>query len=122
MEFITLADALHLADRLGFYVQDAGLLDSALARPASELFGVDAYPTLASKAAALHQSLIKNHALFDGNKRMAWILLNAFIELNGSELTMTTTEGMDFTLGVADGRYRLEQATALIAQHLGPLQ
>lgn len=121
MEFINLADALHLINRLGFYVKDAGLLDSALARPASEMFGVEAYPSLASKAAALHQSLVKNHALVDGNKRTSWMLLNVFVELNGFELIMDTEEGMDFTLGVAEGRYELEQAAAIIAEHLRAL-
>lgn len=121
MEFVTLVDALHLVHRLGFYVKDAGLLDSALARPASEMFGVEAYPSIELKAAALHQSLVKNHPLVDGNKRTSWLLLNTFLELNDHELLMTTDEGMDFTLGVAEGRYELEAAAGIIRSHLRPL-
>ena len=118
MEFLALSEALHFAQRLGFHVVDHGLLDSALARPASEMFGIDAYPTLELKAAALHQSLIKNHALADGNKRFAWILLNTFLELNGFELVMSEDDAFDLTIGVAEDRYQLPQAADIIRRHL----
>ena len=121
MEFLTLVDALHLVNRLGFYVKDLGLLDSALSRPSSEMFGVEAYPSIEMKAAALHQSLIKNHALVDGDKRTAWVLLNAFLELNGLELTMSTDEAFDFTLGVSQDRYDLGEAARLLSGYLRPL-
>lgn len=121
MDFVTLDDALHLVGKLGFYVKDAGLLDSALSRPKTTLFGDFAYPTLELMAAAMHQSLVKNHALVDGNKRTSWMLLNTFIELNDHELEMTDDEGMDFTLGVAEGRYDIEESAALIKAHLKAL-
>ncbi len=111
-------DALFNVKWLGFYVKDAGLLDSALARPKTTIFGEYAYPTIELMAAAMHQSLVKNHPLVDGNKRTSWLLLNMFIELNGRELEMTTEEGMDFTLGVAESRYDLEAAATIIAEHL----
>lgn len=52
-------------------VRDRGLLASAAARPATTVSGSDAYPTFAEKAAALMHSLARNHALVDGNKRLA---------------------------------------------------
>ena len=113
-------DALFNIKWLGFFVKDAGLLDSALSRPKTTIFGDFAYGTLELMAAAMHQSLIKNHPLVDGNKRTAWLLLNVFLELNGRELIMTTGEGMDFTLGVAESRYSLEAAAEIIASHLTP--
>jgi death on curing protein len=118
MEFLSMEDALFNVKWLGFYVKDAGLLDSALARPKTTVFGEYAYPTIELMAAAMHQSLVKNHPLVDGNKRTSWLLLNMFIELNGRELEMTTEEGMDFTLGVAESRYDLEAAATIIAEHL----
>lgn len=118
MQFLSMEDALFNIKWLGFYVKDAGLLDSALARPMTTLFGEYAYPTIALMAAAMHQSLVKNYPLVDGNKRTSWLLLNVFIELNALELEMTTDEGMDFTLGVAEGRYDLHAAAAIIASHL----
>ena len=67
-------------------VGDYGLLDAAVARPRATAFGVDAYPDLFSKAAALLQSLARNHALIDGNKRTAWASAWTYLYLNGIEL------------------------------------
>lgn len=121
MHYLTLGDAMQVVEALGFKVKDLGLLASALARPAAAIFGHEAYDTIDSKAAAMHQSLIKNHSLIDGNKRTSWFLLNTFLELNDFELHMTTEEGMDFTLGVAEGRYELAEAAAIIKKHLKAL-
>lgn len=67
-------------------VRDYGLLDAAVARPRSTVFGLDAYPDLFTKAAALLQSLARNHALVDGNKRTAWAAAWTFLHINGVEL------------------------------------
>lgn len=67
-------------------VCDYGLLDAAVARPQATVFGVDAYPELWDKAAALLQSLARNHALVDGNKRTAWAAAWTFLYINGIEL------------------------------------
>jgi death-on-curing protein len=63
-------------------VRDMGLLASAAARPATVAFGVEAYEDTWSKAGALHQSLAGNHALLDGNKRLAWVATRVFLDLN----------------------------------------
>ncbi|BBX27393.1 type II toxin-antitoxin system death-on-curing family toxin [Mycolicibacterium alvei] len=67
-------------------VRDYGLLDAAVARPQATVFGVDAYPQVWEKAAALLQSLARNHALIDGNKRTAWASAWTFLHINGIEL------------------------------------
>ncbi|WNG83760.1 type II toxin-antitoxin system death-on-curing family toxin [Mycobacterium sp. ITM-2016-00316] len=67
-------------------VRDYGLLDAAIARPQATVFGVDAYPAIWDKAAALLQSLARNHALVDGNKRTAWAAAWTFLHINGFEL------------------------------------
>ena len=67
-------------------VADYGLLDAAVARPQATAFGVDAYPDRFTKAAALLQSLARNHALVDGNKRTAWAAAWTFLYINGVEL------------------------------------
>jgi death-on-curing protein len=64
-------------------VRDVGLLSSAAARPATEAFGVEAYEDLWTKAGALFQSIVLNHALLDGNKRLAWVATRVFLDLNG---------------------------------------
>jgi prophage maintenance system killer protein len=54
---------------------------SAAARPATSVFGQEAYPDLASKAAALLHSICCNHPLIDGNKRVAWTAVVVFVNL-----------------------------------------
>lgn len=67
-------------------VRDYGLLDAAVVRPQATVFGVDAYPQVWDKAAGLLQSLARNHALVDGNKRTAWAAAWTFLHINGFEL------------------------------------
>jgi death on curing protein len=64
-------------------VRDMGLLSSAAARPATVAFGVEAYEDLWTKAGALLQSLVLNHALIDGNKRLGWVAARVLLDLNG---------------------------------------
>ena len=118
MQYLSLEDALQLIAIAGFYVKDAGLLDSALARPQTSVFGEDAYPTLEVKNAAMTHSVIKNHPMVDGNKRTSWFLLNAFLYINGYLLEMSTEEGLEFTLGVATDQLSLEQAAEKIRSHM----
>ncbi|MEU0632224.1 Fic family protein [Streptomyces sp. NPDC005989] len=88
MQYLTLPELLNLAERLGAAeVRDYGLLDSALARPQASVFGQDAYPDVWQKAAALMESLARNHALVDGNKRIAWYATWVFLHINGHRLS-----------------------------------
>ncbi len=118
IRFLDLEEALGQVAGLGFTVKDVGLLDSAIMRPQASAYGEYAYPNIETMAAAMHQSLVKNHPLIDGNKRTGWLLLISFLLLNDLHLVMTTEEGMDFTLGVAESRYDLEAAATIIAEHL----
>ena len=83
-------------------VRDLGLLASAAVRPAASMFGEEAYADLWSKAAALLHSLANNHALVDGNKRLAWVGTRAFLALNGSSpRPVDVDEAERFMLAVA---------------------
>lgn len=84
-------------------VKDAGLLESALARPATSLMGADAYPSLELKAAAMLHSLVNNHALVDGNKRLGWLATVVFVGFNGARVTLTQGEAFTLVWSVADG-------------------
>ncbi len=117
-EYLELDDALHVVQRLGFHVRDAGLLASALARPATTVFGTDAYSELELKAAALFESLARNHPLIDGNKRTAWTLMVLFLWINGFQHDFDTDSGFDLVIGVAEGRFELEESAAVIRAHL----
>jgi death on curing protein len=105
MIYLTLGELLHVAERtLGeVLVRDHGLLESALARPQTTVFGEDAYPTVEEKAAALLHSLARNHALVDGNKRLALAGTIAFIGMNGWRLTLSNDEAYDLVIAVAAG-------------------
>ena len=106
MIFLDLEDLLHVAERaIGapVEVRDIGLLESAAARPRASAFGADAYPTLHNKAAALLHSIVRNHALVDGNKRLGLAAIIAFYGLNGRRLTMTNDEAYDLVMAVAVG-------------------
>jgi death-on-curing protein len=104
--YLTLPELLHIAERvLGSDppVRDAGLLESAVARPQATAFGADAYPDLDGKAAALLHSLARNHALVDGNKRLALAALIVFYGVNGRRLTLTNDDAYDLVIDVATG-------------------
>lgn len=116
--YLELRDALQAVERLGFHVRDAGLLSSALARPATTVFGADAYATLELKAAALFESLARNHPLIDGNKRLAWTLTVLFLWINGYRHDMPTDTAFDLVLGVARGDIELDAAAAILREHL----
>ena len=106
MIFLELDALLHIAARtLGAdpIVRDHGLLESALARPKASAFGQDAYPDLEHKAAALLHSVARNHALVDGNKRLALAATIVFLGINGRQLTLTNDEAYDLVVAVATG-------------------
>ncbi|WP_218856253.1 type II toxin-antitoxin system death-on-curing family toxin [Nocardioides lianchengensis] len=84
-------------------VRDAGLLESAAARPRTTLFGEDAYPAIETKAAALLHSICRNHALVDGNKRLAWHAATVFLWLNGWRVTLTQDQAFTLVMDVAEG-------------------
>ncbi len=105
--YLRLDEALRIAEAgIGGppLVRDLGLIDSALARPRTNLFGEDAYPTLDEKAAALLQSLALNHGLVDGNKRLAFACTSVFLTLNGAPLALGESEAYDLVMAVAAGR------------------
>lgn len=107
MIYLALTEVLHVAERtLGpkVFVRDHGLLESALARPQATAFGADAYESLEEKAAALLHSLARNHALVDGNKRLALAAMIAFLGLNGHRLTLTNDQAYTLVMDIASGR------------------
>ena len=107
-DFLTDDEAFAVVRRLGFHLRDAGLLSSALARPRTTVFGEDAYPNLPTKTAAMFESLVRNHPLLDGNKRLAVVLTWTFLLNNGYRLEHTEDEAYDFTIAAAEGKLTLD--------------
>lgn len=97
-------------------VRDYGLLASAAARPQASAFGVDAYPELDLKAAALLHSLARNHPLVDGNKRLAWLATYVFLDINGHSPSASQDDVFDLVMAVAAGTLDdLEKIAAQLA-------
>ena len=124
MIYLTIEDLLIVAERViggDVLLRDAGLLESAAARPQTTVFGEDAYPDLHSKAAALLISICKNHALIDGNKRLALAATIVMLGVNGWKLSLTNDEAYDLVIAiasseltdVADVAEQLRQGTTL---------
>jgi death-on-curing protein len=117
VKYLSTEDLLELAQLLGVLdVRDLGLLDSAALRPQSVVFGTESYPMLADKGAALIESIVGNHPLVDGNKRLGWAALVSFYALNGIYLELVDDEAYEFVIGIASGELRyLEIANQLAA-------
>ena len=112
VEFLDLDDVLDLIRRLlgdPPPIQDIGLLGSAVARPQTAVFGQDAYPDIWSKTAALLQSIVNNHALIDGNKRLGWLATAVFLEINGAGISAATNDDIyALVIDVAAGHPTLD--------------
>ncbi|WP_249021158.1 type II toxin-antitoxin system death-on-curing family toxin [Conexibacter sp. S30A1] len=120
VDYLSVEDLLEIAvgilDEVA--VRDHGLLASAAARPQSSAFGQDAYPTFATKAAALMHSIARNHALVDGNKRLAWSATRVFCMLNGQDLDFSVDDAEQLVLAVARGGLDVTDIARTIGQHL----
>ncbi len=118
IEFLDLDDLLRLAERLlgsPVPVRDVGLLGAAAARPQTSVFGEDAYPDVWTKAAALLQSIVKNHPLVDGNKRLGWLAAAVFLELNGVEATAAGNDAVyELVMTVAAGDHDVDDIAAML--------
>jgi death-on-curing protein len=119
IDYLSVEDLLEIAAGVidHVVVRDAGLLAAAAARPRVTVFGEDAYPAFEDKAAALLHSLVPNHALVDGNKRLAWSAARIFCLLNGRDLTYTVDEAEDLMLSAASGQLDVPQIAAWLLAH-----
>jgi death-on-curing protein len=117
IDYLTLDDLLEVARRVtagDVQIRDAGLLASAAARPRTTVFGQDAYPGVWEKAAALMESLGRNHCLIDGNKRLAWNATWLFLGLNGHDLRERLDEDAaeQFVVDVVTGKLEVPRIAA----------
>ena len=114
MIYLTVPELIYIADRVldgEVTVRDHGLLESATARTRATVFGTDAYETTEDKAAALLDSLVRNHALIDGNKRLALAATIAFLGINGRRLTWSNDQAYELIIEVATGK--LEEVASI---------
>lgn len=97
-------------------VRDLAGLESALAQPELEVFGQELHSTVPLKAAAYLYHLALNHPFVDGNKRVAWAVMETYLVLEELELTLSDDEAYDLTVHVAEGKLTKEEiAVRLVA-------
>lgn len=100
----------------GVGVRDAGLLDSALARPVNRwTYGEDDPAVL---AAAYAFGVARNHPFIDGNKRTAWVLARLFLAINGHQLEFTAADAIQMMLALAAGELEEDVAAAWFRDRL----
>ena len=97
-------------------VRDVGHLAAAAERPRASAFGEDAYPFLVDRA--LMHSLARNHALVDGNKRLAWAGTRVFLLLNDRDVQFSVDDAESLVVSVAAGDIDVRQLSAILADHL----
>lgn len=105
LRFLDINDVVNLGRRLlgdPVPVRDMGLLNSAVLRPQTTFAGEYAYRDIYEMAGALLQSIVGNHALLDGNKRLGWLSTAVFLEINGVSVAQLTNDQVyDLVLWVA---------------------
>ncbi|MBI3333565.1 MAG: type II toxin-antitoxin system death-on-curing family toxin [Candidatus Omnitrophica bacterium] len=100
-----------------YALRDEGLLRSALARPQASFGGQDLYPTLFEKAAALLESLVLNHPLVDGNKRVAWECLDITLEMNGFRVTASHDQSFKLVTAIIERKVTVQGIAEWLAKH-----
>jgi death-on-curing protein len=127
MRYLGLAEVVELHRRLleatggAAGIRDLGALESAIAQPKTTFAGVDLYPTLVEKAAALCFSLVQNHPFVDGNKRVGHAAMETFLVLNGVEVDAPVDDQERVMLDLAAGRIDQSQFADWLRRHLKPL-
>ena len=127
MRYLALGEVVELHRRLlettggASGIRDFGALESAIAQPKATFGGVDLYPTLVEKAAALDFSLVQGHAFVDGNKRVGHAAMETFLILNGSEIDAPVDDQERLILDLAAGRIGRSHLVDWLRQHLKSL-
>ena len=101
-------------------IRDKSMLESAINRPFATFGGSDLYPDIYMKAAALIQSIVKNHPFIDGNKRTAFASMVVFLGLNGIELDAPPAEATAIILGMAASEVTEDELARWVAECIRP--
>ncbi len=123
IEYLDLDDLVLLATALlgdPPPIRDLGLLGAAAARPRTSAFGTDAYVDPVTKAAALLHSVVKNHALVDGNKRLGWLACAVFLDINGVDPTAASNDDVyELVMHVAAEPIEIDELAGRLHRILG---
>ena len=120
VEYLTLEDVLEIGEALipNFQIRDLGLLESAVNRPGTVIYGNEVYPDLASKIAALMHSIAANHALVDGNKRISWACGKVMALINNFTFHVGVDEAESEIIALASGKHDVNSLREVIQDWL----
>jgi len=99
-------------------VRDYNLLVSAINRPFAGTNDSEFYPTTYLKAAAVIESIVKNHPFIDGNKRTGYVVMRLFLLSDGLDINASQDEKYEFVIEIATGNLTIEDITSWILNHL----
>jgi death-on-curing protein len=102
-------------------VRDDSLLESALNRPFATFDSVDLYPTAIDKATAIFESLIINHPFMDGNKRIAYTLMEILLRVDGLSLPVSEDEKYHLVISASTGEIRFDEIKKWIEVNAKPI-
>jgi len=114
---------LELMNRFGGIqgVRDQASLESCLVQPQQYVFGTECYPSLPEKAAALCYFLVKNHPFLDGNKRIGYVAMEAFLMLNDHEIVADVDDAERVILSLASSSMNQADFFEWVQLHIKPL-
>lgn len=126
MEYLSIEQIIEIHRRLILQsggssgLRDRGALESSVLQPLQTFAGLDLYPSLVERAAALGFFLIQNHPFVDGNKRVGHAAMEILLVLNGAEVAASVDEQEAVILSVASGEMSREQLTDWLSAHVSP--
>jgi death-on-curing protein len=120
IQYLSLEEVIEIGEALipDFLIRDIGLLESAVHRPATVIYGQEAYPSIEGKIAALMHSLAANHALIDGNKRLTWSSGRLFAILNNLDFYVGIDEAEGVIISLASGELDAKSLAPIIGKWL----
>jgi len=120
LDYLSLDDLLDIAAGVlpAVEIRDLGLLAGAASRPRSSAFGAEAYLSFPEKVAALLHSVARNHALVDGNKRLAWSAARVFCLMNERDLELDVDEAEAMVVGAAAGTLDVPALATIVGNAL----
>ncbi|MCB9082312.1 MAG: type II toxin-antitoxin system death-on-curing family toxin [Lewinellaceae bacterium] len=99
-------------------IRDRGALESAVNRPYQTFNGEGLYKTSVEKAAALIESIVKNHPFLDGNKRTGYSAMRILLRKDRKDIQASEEEKYEFVLNIAEGKSEFDEIKGWIEKKI----
>jgi len=100
-------------------IRDTGLLESALQRPHQTFEEIELYPTSIDKAAAILESVVKNHPFIDGNKRTGYALARLTLMADQMDIEADQEQKYKFIIQISEGEPDFDEIKAWLLKYTG---